>query len=56
MIESYDPMVAPDPVEWLALSEDDATELVREYRTKGWIATTHSMRSPGCWWTTCTVC
>lgn len=30
-IQSYDPSIAPDPAEWLALDESDRTALVEKY-------------------------
>lgn len=33
-MNKYDPCISPDPEEWLALSEDDRLDLVREYHEK----------------------
>lgn len=33
-MERYDPLMAPDPEEWLALDDDERMDLVREYHRR----------------------
>ena len=33
-MERYDPLMAPDPEEWLALDEDERLDLVRKYHRR----------------------